>query len=164
MGSPTFNIAELVSQDQVIVGFLFADHTRKLEVLEGVKEKFVPNLYLLEMEHFIISEELDRRLFSHNLTGEIVHKIVNNVIMDLTDRKWDKLINGQSNEGMRRIAQDIEHVIGHFCNFTHLVDDINYDEGRIRVKELLLHPLVHNLARLIMILGFYFLQEYAIII
>lgn len=60
-----------------------------------MEEEFISDFHFLEMKHFVISVKLDRRLFSHHVTCKIVHEGIDNVVMDLPDRKRNEFINGE---------------------------------------------------------------------
>lgn len=61
-----------------------------------MQKEFIPNLHFLQMKLIIIPIKRYKRFLSHNITCKIANKVIDDVIMDLSDWEWDQLVYGQA--------------------------------------------------------------------
>ena len=101
---------------------------------------------------------------SHHIAGKIVDEIVDDAIVDLTDGQWNQFVDGQTDESVGGVSEDIGHVVGHFGYFAHFIDNVYDDQGGIFTEQLFLNAFVFGLLGLISVLGFYLTQEQAVVV
>lgn len=61
-----------------------------------MQKEFIPYLHFLQMKLIIIPIKRYKRFLSHNITRKIANKVIDDVIMDLSDWEWDQLVYGQA--------------------------------------------------------------------
>lgn len=99
--------------------------------MEELKEEFISDFDFLEMKHLIVGIELHGWFIPCNFAGETVDECSEDVVMDLADGDWDKLIDGEADEAVRVISKHILHVVRYFGDLPHFVQHIDDDQGGV---------------------------------